>query len=94
MLQFLKVSSLEDVKIKNEHLFVLVQHVIVILDTDYTNYSIEYNCKSIGENKSQQLFWLLSRTPELTANTEILARIEEVKAKYIDQSLVVPVTMM
>jgi hypothetical protein len=70
-----------------------VQRVVVILDTDYTNYAFEYECKSIGENKSQQLFWLQSRTPELTADTEILARIEELKTKYIDPSLVVPITM-
>jgi ribulose bisphosphate carboxylase small subunit len=70
-----------------------VERVNFILDTDYTNYAISYDCQSIGEQKSQQLYWLMSRTPELTKDMEILARIAELKAKYIDEKLVKVVVM-
>jgi hypothetical protein len=70
-----------------------VERVNFILDTDYNNYAVSYDCQPISEKRSQHLYWLLSRTPTLTNDTKILARIAELKAKYVDESLVEPVVM-
>jgi hypothetical protein len=45
------------------------------------------------DKKSTQLYWLLTRSPEPLTDEVSLARIAELKAKYMDEKLVKPVVL-
>jgi apolipoprotein D and lipocalin family protein len=57
-----------------------------IIDTDYTNFAIVYNCKPLPDEMSHQFYWLLSRTPVLTRDVQVNAKILDIKLKYIDEN--------
>ncbi|EGK96847.1 AGAP013451-PA [Anopheles gambiae str. PEST] len=59
-----------------------------VLDTDYETFSVVWNCQPRGEEQSEESFWVLSRTPTLPADTDVLFRIHYIMRRYIDRSLV------
>jgi hypothetical protein len=59
-----------------------------ILDIDYKNFLMIYDCVKLSEGKSYQSYWLLSRKSKLTKDPSVLARVAALKAEYIDQSRV------
>uniref|UniRef100_A0A182MS81 Lipocalin/cytosolic fatty-acid binding domain-containing protein n=1 Tax=Anopheles culicifacies TaxID=139723 RepID=A0A182MS81_9DIPT len=52
------------------------------MDTDYNNYSIVWSCEPLGEERSLEYYWLLSRTPSLPEDEELRERIEMLKEQY------------
>ncbi|XP_003436167.2 uncharacterized protein LOC11175951 [Anopheles gambiae] len=62
-----------------------------ILDTDYENYSIVWSCEPIGEERSLEYYWLLSRTPALPEDEELREKIEILKEQngIIDDELII-----
>lgn len=58
-----------------------------VMETDYTNYSIVWNCNNIGENETQEVAWILSRTSELTE--EIQLKVDKAVEKFLDKDLLV-----
>jgi len=61
-----------------------------VLSTDYVNYSIVYYCEDLPENKSSELFWLLSKKPELTA--EVKKTTDELVDKHFTRAAIYEVT--
>ncbi|XP_053667473.1 apolipoprotein D-like [Anopheles marshallii] len=59
-----------------------------VLDTDYQTFSVVWNCQPLGDDQSEESFWVLSRTPTLPANTDIMFRIQYIMRRYIDRSQV------
>jgi apolipoprotein D and lipocalin family protein len=49
-----------------------------VLDTDYNNFAVVWQCEPKGENLSRENYWLLSRTKVLSTDTDVLARIAAV----------------
>lgn len=48
---------------------------LIILSTDYINYSLVWSCEDLADGNSNESFWYLSRSPGLpTRNPEILGR--------------------
>uniref|UniRef100_A0A182JQH2 Apolipoprotein D n=1 Tax=Anopheles christyi TaxID=43041 RepID=A0A182JQH2_9DIPT len=62
-----------------------------VLDTDYENYSIVWSCEPIGEERSLEYYWLLSRTPSLPDDEELKEKIEMLKEQngIIDDELII-----
>uniref|UniRef100_A0A182PVH1 Apolipoprotein D n=1 Tax=Anopheles epiroticus TaxID=199890 RepID=A0A182PVH1_9DIPT len=58
-----------------------------VLDTDYETFSVVWNCQPVGEQQSEESFWVLSRTPTLPADTNVMFRIHYIMRRYIDRSL-------
>uniref|UniRef100_A0A182PVH0 Apolipoprotein D n=1 Tax=Anopheles epiroticus TaxID=199890 RepID=A0A182PVH0_9DIPT len=58
-----------------------------VLDTDYERFSVVWNCQPVGEEQSEENFWILSRTPTLPADTEVLYRVHSIMQRYVDRSL-------
>lgn len=58
-----------------------------VMETDYTNYSIVWNCKDVGENESHEMAWVLSRSTELTE--EIQLKVNKAVEKFFDKNLLV-----
>uniref|UniRef100_A0A182RLF4 Apolipoprotein D n=1 Tax=Anopheles funestus TaxID=62324 RepID=A0A182RLF4_ANOFN len=59
-----------------------------VLDTDYQTFSVVWNCQPLGEEQSEESFWVLSRTPTLPADTDVMFRIQSIMRRYIDRSQV------
>jgi apolipoprotein D and lipocalin family protein len=49
-----------------------------VLDTDYNNFAVVWQCEQKGANLSRENYWLLSRTKVLSTDTDVLARIAAV----------------
>uniref|UniRef100_A0A4Y0BP82 Apolipoprotein D n=1 Tax=Anopheles funestus TaxID=62324 RepID=A0A4Y0BP82_ANOFN len=62
-----------------------------VLDTDYENYSIVWSCEPLGEDRSLEYYWLLSRTPSLPEDETLRERIEMLKEVngIVDDELIV-----
>ncbi|XP_035781272.1 uncharacterized protein LOC118460775 [Anopheles albimanus] len=62
-----------------------------VLDTDYENYAIVWSCEPIGEDRSLEYYWLLSRTPSLPEDEELREKILTVKHEsgIVDDELIV-----
>uniref|UniRef100_A0A182NRI3 Apolipoprotein D n=1 Tax=Anopheles dirus TaxID=7168 RepID=A0A182NRI3_9DIPT len=62
-----------------------------VLDTDYENYSIVWSCEPLGEERSLEYFWLLSRTPSLPEDGELREKIEAAKEHngIVDDELII-----
>lgn len=56
-----------------------------IMETDYTNYSIVWNCNDLGENESDVQAWVLSKTAELT--DEIQEKVNKAVEKFLEKNL-------
>lgn len=52
-----------------------------ILDTDYENYAIVWNCVSMRNGKSADVAWILSRTTTLSADVE--EKVNAIVDKYL-----------
>uniref|UniRef100_A0A182MWQ9 Apolipoprotein D n=1 Tax=Anopheles culicifacies TaxID=139723 RepID=A0A182MWQ9_9DIPT len=59
-----------------------------VLDTDYETFSVVWNCQPLGNTQSEENFWVLSRTPTLPADTDVMFRIHNIMRRYIDRSQV------
>ena len=55
-----------------------------MLSTDFENYWITFDCKNIDNGRSKNLFWLLSRTPQL--NERVKPIVKDLISKYFDPS--------
>uniref|UniRef100_A0A182PVG9 Apolipoprotein D n=1 Tax=Anopheles epiroticus TaxID=199890 RepID=A0A182PVG9_9DIPT len=62
-----------------------------ILDTDYEQYALVWSCEPIGEDRSLEYYWLLSRTPALPEDGELKEKIELLKEQngIIDDELII-----
>ncbi|XP_049530212.1 apolipoprotein D-like [Anopheles darlingi] len=62
-----------------------------VLDTDYENYSIVWSCEPLGEDRSLEYYWLLSRTPSLPEDEELREKILTLKHEsgIVDDELIV-----
>lgn len=58
-----------------------------VMETDYENYSIVWNCNNIGENESSEQAWVLSKSSELTE--EIQLKVDKAVEKFLDKNLLV-----
>ncbi|XP_050088551.1 apolipoprotein D-like [Anopheles aquasalis] len=56
-----------------------------VLDTDYDTYSLVWSCQPLEDERSEESFWLMSRTPTLTTDPDDLFRIHSVIRRYIDR---------
>jgi apolipoprotein D and lipocalin family protein len=55
----------------------------LVLDTDYTNFSVVYFCTNFENEQSKEAFWLLSRSKVLSA--EVKEKAEGLVDKYFDR---------
>jgi apolipoprotein D and lipocalin family protein len=55
----------------------------LVLDTDYTNFSVVYFCSNLENEQSKEAFWLLSRSKVLSA--EVKEKVEGLVDKYFDK---------
>ncbi|XP_058060482.1 outer membrane lipoprotein Blc-like [Anopheles bellator] len=54
-----------------------------VVATDYSNYTIVYGCQPfLGPDQSVEGYWLLSRTPHLTDQPEVLARVNYLRSTF------------
>lgn len=55
-----------------------------ILMTDYTSYSLVYNCEDLADDRKEEIFWIISRNPTMDDATlaTLKARITEVTPGY------------
>ncbi|XP_050072150.1 uncharacterized protein LOC126560032 [Anopheles maculipalpis] len=62
-----------------------------VLDTDYENYSLVWSCEPIGEERSLEYYWLLSRTPSLPEDEELREKIHSLKEQngIVDDELII-----
>lgn len=52
-----------------------IESQLIIMSTDYINYSLVWSCEDLPDGNSNESFWFLSRSPGLpTRNPTILAR--------------------
>lgn len=58
-----------------------------ILETDYTNYVIVWNCNDLGEDESDEQGWVLSRTPELTEDIQL--KVDKAVEKFLVKDFLV-----
>ncbi|ETN60998.1 apolipoprotein D [Anopheles darlingi] len=56
-----------------------------VLETDYETYSLVWSCEPLEDERSEESFWLLSRTPTLTTDRDDLFRIQSIIRRYIDR---------
>uniref|UniRef100_A0A182W0X5 Apolipoprotein D n=1 Tax=Anopheles minimus TaxID=112268 RepID=A0A182W0X5_9DIPT len=59
-----------------------------VLDTDYQTFSVVWNCQPLGEQQSEESFWVLSRTPTLPTDRDVMFRIHNIMRRYIDRNQV------
>lgn len=62
----------------------------LVMETDYTNYSIVWSCHNVGENESEDFAWVLSKSAELTE--EIQLKVNKAVEKFLDKNLLVKTT--
>uniref|UniRef100_A0A182J5D9 Lipocalin/cytosolic fatty-acid binding domain-containing protein n=1 Tax=Anopheles atroparvus TaxID=41427 RepID=A0A182J5D9_ANOAO len=62
-----------------------------VLDTDYENYALVWSCEPIGEERSLEYYWLLSRTPTMPEDEELRDKIAERKQAngIVDDELII-----
>ncbi|XP_053680165.1 apolipoprotein D-like [Anopheles nili] len=62
-----------------------------VLDTDYESYSIVWSCEPIGQDRSLEYYWLLSRTPALPDDEQLRDKIAMVKQQrgIVDDELII-----
>uniref|UniRef100_A0A4Y0BPL3 Apolipoprotein D n=1 Tax=Anopheles funestus TaxID=62324 RepID=A0A4Y0BPL3_ANOFN len=57
----------------------------LVVDTDYVNYAIVYSCATFAEiNQAVEGYWLLSRTPNLPSNPQVLERVKYLRSTYFE----------
>lgn len=59
-----------------------------VIATDYFQYAVGWACEDIGTNESREFAWLLSRTPQLPANSTYQARIDSLVDLHFDEELI------
>ena len=54
-----------------------------VLSTDFINHLILYECKNIDNGKSQNILWIMSRTPKL--DESVKTTVDDMMDKYFDR---------
>ncbi|XP_053660063.1 apolipoprotein D-like [Anopheles marshallii] len=56
-----------------------------VVDTDYVNYAVVYSCAAFAEmNQAVEGYWLLSRTPNLPNNPQVIERVKYLRSTYFE----------
>jgi lipocalin len=59
-----------------------------IIATDYFQYAVGWGCEDLADNQSREFAWILSRTPELPNDPNLLARIETYVDNFLDRRFI------
>ncbi|KAL9705985.1 hypothetical protein quinque_009503 [Culex quinquefasciatus] len=57
-----------------------------VIDTDYEHFSIVWACEQLGEDRSSEGYWFLSRTRRFTDDVEANTRAFHAIRQYIDRT--------